>query len=271
MIATKKLNEEISVPMIGFGTWQIDNEEGIESTKAALELGYRHIDTADKYGNHKEVGQALKESGVAREDVFLTTKVWWSRLSREEVLADIDRFLAELDTNYLDLVLIHWPNHEVPISETLLALDECRKAGKIRAIGVSNFTERHLEEVLATGVPITNNQVEMHPSLDQQKLREYCAAKNITLTAYSPLRSGDMSLPLIQELAAKYEKTPAQIILNWIMSLDVIVLAQSSKPERIAENLAASEFVMSEEDIQRITDLPDRERYVNPPFAEFDY
>lgn len=251
MISTKKLNDKLSIPTIGFGTWQIDNHEDVAAIKASLELGYRHIDTADIYGNHKEVGQALKESGVAREDIFLTTKVWTKRLHREDVLVDIDRFLDELDTSYLDLVLIHWPNREVPIVETLKALNECKEAGKIRAIGVSNFTKHHIQEALATGIEIVNNQVEMHPSLDQKELREYCAENNIVVTAYSPLRSGDMSLPLIQELADKYERTPAQIILSWLLSLDVVVLVQSSKPERIEQNLAASEFVMSPEDIQK--------------------
>lgn len=256
--------------MIGFGTWQLTGQENINPTEEALKAGYRHIDTADRYGNHREVGDALRNSGIDRQDIFLTTKVWHSRLHHDDVLSDVDRFLEELSTDYLDLVLIHWPNHEVPVSETLKALQECKEAGKIRAIGVSNFTKQHLEEALATGIEIVNNQVEMHPSFDQQELREYCAEKNISVAAYSPLRSGDMDLPVIQELAAKYQKTPAQIILNWILSLDTIVLAQTSNPARMLENLSAPEFTMSAADLEKINSLPDSHRYNDPAFGEFD-
>lgn len=258
------------MPVIGYGTWQLQGEDALQAVTAALSIGYRHIDTADRYGNHREVGSAIKRSGIPREEIFLTTKVWRDRLHHGGVLADVDRFLTELDTSYIDLLLIHWPDHDIPISETLTAMEECRQAGKIKAIGVSNFTERHLEEALSVGVEIANNQVELHPSFDQQPLREFCAARGISVTAYSPLRSGDMELPLVRELADKYGKSPAQIILNWIISLGLIVLPQSSHPERMKENLAAADFTMDGADLAKLNSLPDSARFNDPEFGEFD-
>ncbi len=271
MIPQKKLSDNLSIPVIGFGTWKLKGSEGQKAVEDALSVGYRHIDTADRYGNHKEVGEAIKNSGVKREELFVTTKVWYDRLHREDVLVDVDRFLAELQLDYIDLLLIHWPNKGIPVSETLKPMEECKVAGKIKAIGVSNFTIGHLEEAKAVGVEIVNNQIELHPSFDQLEMRHYCAVNNISVTAYSPLRSGDLDLPLMQELAGKYGKSPAQIILNWIINRDLIVLPQSTDPSRMKENLEASQFTLSDEDLVLIDGIPDGERYNDPDFGEFDF
>lgn len=269
MVPMKQLTSELSIPMIGFGTWRLKGQEGLEAVRSALEVGYRHIDTADRYGNHTEVGEAIRASKVARSDIFLTTKVWRDRLRRVDVLADVDRFLLELGTEYIDLLLIHWPNREVPVEETLLAMEECRQAGKIKAIGVSNFTEKHLKEAQEASVAIVNNQIELHPSFSQPALRAFCGQAGISVTAYSPLRSGDMDELSVRDLATKYERSPAQVILNWLISRDLIVIPQTTNPQRMKENLAAADFSMTEEDLAILDVLPQGSRYNDPDFGEF--
>jgi diketogulonate reductase-like aldo/keto reductase len=237
----------------------------------ALLTGYKHIDTADAYGNHAEVAQGIKSSGIARNDFFLTTKVWNDKHHHDDVIASAERFLKELETEYIDLLLIHWPMREVPIEETLLAMDELKQKGIVRAIGVSNFTEHHIEDAMASGVEIVNNQVEIRPQWNQKKLREYCASKNISITAYSSLRRGDPDLPLIVGLAQAYDKTPQQIILNWVIARGMITIPKSANASRIKENFEAANFEMTEEDLTKIDGIPQTDRAGNPPFADFDY
>lgn len=270
MTPVKKLKDNLTIPVIGFGTWKLKGEEGRKAVADALSVGYRHIDTADRYGNHAEVGQAIRDSGVDRSELFITTKIWLDSLHHQDVLADVDRFLFELGLDYIDLLLIHWPNREVSIAETLGAMKECKKAGKVRAIGVSNFTPNHLEEALATGIEIVNNQVELHPSFNQKELRQYCDQKNISVTAYSPLRAGDMDLPIVRSLSLKYGHSSAQIILNWIVSRNMIVIPQSTDIERMKDNLSATEFVIDEADLVLLDSVPQGERFNDPEFGEFD-
>jgi len=267
---TIKLKDNLAIPVIGFGTWQLKGEECRRTVSDALAIGYRHIDTADRYGNHHEVAAAIKDSGVDRSELFITTKIWLDSLHHQDVLADVDRFLNELELEYIDLLLIHWPNKDVAIAETLGAIEECRKVGKVKAIGVSNFTTHHLEEALATGIEIVNNQVELHPSFNQKELRQYCDQKNISVTAYSPLRAGDMDLPIVRSLSLKYGHSPAQIILNWIVSRNMIVIPQSTDKERMKENLSVTEFVIDEADLALLDSVPQGERFNDPEFGEFD-
>jgi 2,5-diketo-D-gluconate reductase B len=265
-----KLNSETEIPVLGFGTWQIIGEECVNAVKAALEVGYRHIDTADAYGNHTEVAQAIQESGIRREELFLTTKVFYPDLDKNTVLQKAAQFLHELQTEYIDLLLVHWPNKAIPVEETLQAMHSLKEQGKIRAIGVSNFTIQHLEKALQAGIEITNNQVELHPSFNQQELRNYCKSKNITVTAYSPLAQGaDLEIPFIKELAEKYKATPSQVILNWLISQDIITVPKSATPERIEENFKAIELKIDADDIERINQLPQGQRIIVPGFAEF--
>jgi diketogulonate reductase-like aldo/keto reductase len=256
---TIRLNADAAIPVLGFGTWQLTGETCVEAVSCALGVGYRHIDTADAYGNHWEVAQGVKKSGVAREEIFITTKVWRTDLAHDVVLGNCDRFLDELGTEYIDLLLIHWPSREgIPVEATLRAMEELRLAGKVRALGVSNFTPALLEEALAGGVEIVNDQVELRPSYNQRELRDFCKNKNISITAYSSLKGGDDALPLIVELAKKYGMTPAQVIINWVIARGLVAIPKSSRPERIKENFEALDFTIEDADLARIDSLPQR-------------
>lgn len=260
------------IPALGFGTWQINGDACIAAVDTALSVGYRHIDTADAYHNHTEVGLGIAKNGIAREDFFLTTKIFPGDLTADSVRKKIDTFLAELNTDYIDLLLIHFPDHTVPLAETLGAMEAAQTAGKVRLLGVSNFTEHHLEDVLETGVEIVVNQVELHPGFPQHDLRSFCKKHNIAVTAYSPLGRGDaLEMDLITTLATKYNRTPGQIILNWLLALDLIAIPKSTHPERIKENFAAEDFTMDQADIEAIDALNTGERLINPDFAHFDY
>ena len=264
------LNAETSIPILGFGVWQLRDDECVQSVLKALEVGFRHIDTADRYGNHAQVAQAIKESGIDRNELFITTKVPPTDIQKETLIADAKRYLEELQMDYVDLLLIHWPNKDIPIQESLEAMQELKQQGLIKAIGVSNFTIRHLEEALATGIEVSNNQVEFHPSLNQKRLKEFCDQHEITITAYSPIAQGqDLELPLIQELATKYDRSPAQVILNWLMAKNIVAIPRSSKPERIEDSFKSTEWELSPEDVQRIDELNTDNRLVMPPHAEF--
>lgn len=272
MQKTIKLKENLAIPVLGFGTWQLTDQECVDGVSHALAVGYRHIDTADAYGNHSQVGEALAQSDVDREDIFLTSKVFRDTLSYDEVHESVKRFLDELQTDYLDLLLIHWPSKTVPMEETLKAMSELQESGTIKALGVSNFTPRHIEEALETGAEIVINQVEAHPYFNQAKLREFCATKNIAVTAYSPLGRGEvLNGETIKSLAEKYDATPAQVILSWVMARDMIAIPKSAKPARIEENFKASELILEEADLTAIDNLPQGERIINPPFGDFDY
>jgi|AntRauTorckE6833_2_1112554.scaffolds.fasta_scaffold09933_3 diketogulonate reductase-like aldo/keto reductase len=261
-----------TIPALGFGTWQIKDELCTEAVATALSVGYRHIDTADGYHNHTEVGRGIKQNGIAREDFFLTTKIFPGDLTADAVRQKIDTYLEELDTDYIDLLLIHFPDHSVPLAETLGAMNEAKAAGKVRSLGVSNFTEHHLQDVMETGIEIVVNQVELHPGFPQQALRAFCKKHDIAITAYSPLGRGEaLEMDLIKELAVKYEKKPGQIILNWLLAVGLIAIPKSTHPERIKENFASQDFVMDQADVDAIDALEGGERLINPDFAHFDY
>lgn len=260
-----------TIPTLGLGTWQMTGDTCTQAVLHALEIGYRHIDTADVYGNHVAVGKGLAESGMKREEYFLTSKVWRDFLHRDQVQDSAQRFLEELQVPYIDLLLIHWPNTDVEIGETLEAFAALKEKGLIRMIGVSNFTTNLLESALATGVEIATNQVEFHPSLNQKQLKNYCDERGVIITAYSPIAQGaDLSIPLIAQLAEKYEKTPSQVILNWLAAKDMVIIPRSSNPARIAENFAALDFELEPSDIEQIEGLDMHNRIVRPDFAPFD-
>ena len=267
-----QLNGRTSIPMLGFGTWKLTGEDCLKSVQLTLQAGYRHIDTADKYGNHTEVGKAILQSDISRNEIFLTTKIWRTDLAKDAVPLACERFLQELQTDYIDLLLIHWPNKDIPIGETLEAMNKLREAGKIRTIGVSNFTKHHLKDALAAGVEITNNQVEIHPSFNQEEMRAFCQEKGISVTAYSPLGRGqDIALPAIQDIAQKHQTTPAQVILAWLLHRNIIAIPKSEKQDEIESNLKAPELVLTKEDVEVINSVPQGPRIVNPDFAEWDY
>lgn len=267
-----KLKEGNDIPIIGFGTWLLKRDECRRSVETALEVGYRYIDTADVYGNHEEVAKAIKNSGLKREELFITSKVWRSELKKDLALYAGERFLDELDTPYLDLLLVHWPNKDVPISETMSAFAELKEKGITKSIGVSNFNIDHLEDVLKTDIEISVNQVEFHPSLNQENLRKYCDEKGIVLTAYSPNAQGeDFNLDEVIKLARKYSKTESQIILNWIINKNIVAIPRSSNPDHIKENFESVSWEMEDKDYKALDNLNSGNRLVNPSFNEFDH
>jgi 2,5-diketo-D-gluconate reductase B len=261
----------IKAPALGFGTWQLQGTVGAAAIKEALQIGYRHIDTADAYGNHALVAQAILESQVPREELFITTKVWRTNLHHDDVLFSAERFLQELQTDYIDLLLIHWPNKEVPIEETLKALDELKKSGKVKSLGVSNFTIAHLKKAMDVGVEFVTNQVEFHPTLNQRELKDFCDQHKIILTAYSPIGQGsDLKLPVVLELSHKYQKPPSQVVLNWLIGKNMIAIpvpATQSGSKKISGLL---DWELDSKDIALIDQTTGENRIVNPEFAEFD-
>ncbi len=269
-IKNLKLNESTSIPVLGLGTWRLLGDKCVQTVSQALEIGYRHFDTAQHYNNQTEIGQAIKSSGLNRKDLFLTSKVWMTNLQREAVFSSLEQTLTQLQTDYLDLYLIHWPNPRVPVVETLEAMKELKQKGKIKAIGVSNFTIDLLKEALASRVEITNNQVEFHPSLNQKSLKDFCDQQNIIITAYSPLGQGDdLKLRLIKQLASKYKKSEAQIILNWLMSKNMVAIPKTADPEHLKDNFASLTWELKSEDIKKIDRIEDDNRLIDPGFIDF--
>lgn len=269
---TFTLKDGNQIPALGFGTWKLTGENCVNAVKSALNTGYRHIDTADMYGNHKEVGSAIAASSVKREEIFLTTKVPPFDLSYNTVIESCHRYLEELGVEYLDLLLIHWPNKKYPIGETLSAMHKLKLDGKIKSIGVSNFTIHHLEDIKSTIVEVVNNQIEMHVKFAQKELREYSQKESIILTAYSPLGRGeDLTNPELVKIAQEYKATPAQIALAWIMSKGVVAIPKSAQEARIKENFESQNIELSQETIKIIDSIPQGERLVEADWNEFDY
>lgn len=261
----------MNLPLLGFGTYKLPGEQVREPLIHSLEIGYRHIDTADYYQNHEVIGDVWKNSGIPRNQLWITSKLWWENLLAATVLRTAERFIKELSTDYLDLLLIHWPNKSVAMSETLGAMERLKQAGKIRFIGVSNFTERHLAEALETGVELLTNQVECHPTFNQTSLRTFCEAQGVSLTAYMPIGRGvDLSDPTVKELATNYGRPRSQVILNWHRAHGVIAIPKATSRAHIEENWEALEWNLSKEDAERIDQIKQQPRLVNPEFGEFD-
>lgn len=233
--------------------------------KYAIQNGYRSIDTAALYGNEEGVGQAIKDSGVAREELFITTKVWNSDQGYESTLTAFEESRKKLDLDYIDLYLVHWPV-KGKYKETWKALEKLYKDGLVKSIGVSNFKINHLEDLLKDSevVPVVN-QVEFHPLLNQQDLLEFCKSKKIQLEAWSPLMQGNLDIPLLKELAEKYNKTNAQIVLRWDLQHEVITIPKSVHPKRIDENANIFDFELSNEDMQAIDSLNQNKRFGPDP------
>jgi len=250
------LNNGVKMPWLGFGTYRAKNgAELIEAVKEALRIGYRHIDTASFYGNEEEVGIAIKESGVPREEIFLVSKIWMSDHGYEKTLQAFKTSIKKLGTDYLDLYLIHWP--QSLNKETWKALEKLYKEGYIRAIGVSNFTSKHLKDLLEDVeiIPAVN-QVEFHPKLVQNELMEFCKKYNIQLEAWSPLMRGLIfQLPLFQQLSQKYKRTISQIVLRWDLQMGVVTIPKSTTLTRIKENADIFNFEISNEDMKEIEKL----------------
>lgn len=267
-----KLNKQASIPVLGFGTWQLEGNVAQKAVQKALGIGYRHIDAAKAYSNHRQVGEAIKKSGLPRKELFITSKLWITDYRKKDVASAFHQTLKELQLQYLDLYLIHWPNRSIPFADTLGEMDKLKKKGLIKALGVSNFTINHLKDAIKTGMQITNNQVEFHPSLNQEELKDFCDSKGIVLTAYSPIAQGeDLKLPEIKELAKKYNRSPAQVVLNWLISKNIVAIPRSANPKHIEDNYKAIKWQLEPEDVKLINNLNTNNRIVQPSFADFDY
>lgn len=265
-----KLREGNNLPAVGFGTWQLTGDECYRSVLTALECGYRHIDTADKYANHDVVGKAITDSKLNRSEIFLTTKVWRGELSQDHLIYACERFLDELKTDYIDLLLIHWPNSDTPICESLAGLSILKSKGLIKSCGFANFEFFHLDNAKECEVDFSVNQFEIHPSFAQKKLLDYCSKNNIQPVAYSPNGQGqDLKLTKIIEIAQKYEKTPSQIILNWLINRGVAVIPRSGNPEHIKENFDVTGWKLDDLDYSEIDKLDTGNRILSPSYAEF--
>jgi len=258
----------VEIPKIGFGTWQVPDGPVVENAVlAALECGYTHIDTAFVYDNEKGVGKAVAQSGIPREDLFITTKLWNTKQGYESTLESFEVSLENLKMDYVDLYLIHWPityayTDEFPqrVWDTWRAFEELYAAKRVRAIGISNFIVHHLESLMekVNIVPMVN-QLEIHPGYNQAEIVEYCQKNDIIVESWSPLANGKLlaECALLIELSEKYGKTPAQIALRWNLQKGLLPLPRSVKPARIAENFDVFGFELEQEDVQRITDMPE--------------
>ena len=260
-----KLSNGVEIPCIGFGTWQApDGEVAVSAVLSAIEAGYRHIDTAQGYGNEESVGIAVKKSGIDRKEIFITSKLANDEHGYEKTLAAFEGTMKKLDMDYIDLFLIHWPN---PIASradwqganagTWRAFEELYGAGRIRSIGVSNFRPRHMEELMKTAsiVPMVN-QIRLCPGDTQDEVVDYCRSRNILLEAYSPLGVGKIfEVPEMRELAKKYGKSIAQICVRWSLQREYLPLPKSVTPSRIKENADVFDFELDAEDVRLIADL----------------
>lgn len=252
-----ELNNGVTIPQLGLGVWQAQSgEETYQAVRSALELGYRHIDTARIYGNEADVGRAVRDSGLPRDQIFVTTKLWKADQGYDKALKAFDASLERLGIGHIDLYLIHWPVTETR-QESWRALETIAKSGRCRAIGVSNYTERHLEAMRSyASIQPAVNQVELHPFLYQKSLLDHCAKHSIVVEAYSPLTHGKrLNDPTLGDVAEQYRKTPAQILIRWAIQHDTVVLPKSTNPHRIKENAEVYDFEISSADMQRLDAL----------------
>lgn len=269
------LSNGVRIPCIGFGTWQTpDGDVAVSSVRHAIEAGYRHIDTAQAYGNEESVGQAIKQSGVKREELFITTKLANGKHGYDSTMAAFEESMKKLDLEYLDLFLIHWPNPKAfrdrwqkVNAETWSAFEELYQAKRIRAIGISNFRTHHIEELLKTAnvLPMVN-QIRLCPGDTQDELVDDCRSKDILLEAYSPLGIGQIfEVPEMQVLSKKYGRSIAQICIRWSLQRGYLPLPKSVTPSRIKENLEVFDFELEEKDVQLIADLKGCVGYSSDP------
>lgn len=260
--------EGTRLPALGFGTFQLTGEVCRSQVKEALQAGYRHIDTARMYGNEEEVGRGIGASGVARSDIFLTSKIWREHLQAADLLRQAEESLKALQTDYLDLLLIHWPNPEVPLEDSFGAMRKLREEGKVRHIGVSNFPSSLFRKACEL-TSIFTNQVEYHPLLGQGRLKEVARECGAVLTAYSPLGQGIvMRDKTLIEIGKGYGKNPAQVALRWLLQQDeVVAIPRTRSPEHLRSNLEVFDFELSDEEMRQIDALPKDRRLVAPAFA----
>jgi 2,5-diketo-D-gluconate reductase B len=256
------------IPALGFGTFRMDEPDVLRMVPHVLKLGFRHIDTAQAYGNEAAVGEGIARSGLGRGEVFLTTKVWVDHYRAPDLLRSVDESLARLRTDHVDLLLLHWPNDAVPLAEQIGALNAVRRAGKARHIGVSNFnTAQMAEAARLSEAPLVTNQVEYHPYLDQSAVLRATRAAGMAVTAYYPMADGKvLADPVLRDIAARHGRSVAQVVLRWLVQQDgVVALSKTVREDRATENLAMADLILDEAEITAIHALarPDG-RVVSP-------
>ncbi len=256
------------MPALGLGTYSLTGQACVKGVNDAIAMGYRHIDTAEMYDNEAEVGQGVKDNGIGREELFITTKVWYTHLKKNDLISSVHTSLKKLQTDYVDLLLIHWPNEDIPLQESLEALMEMQAEGKAKLIGVSNFTIKMVEEA-ARLAPVVCNQVEYHPYLDQSRLLDIVRNHGMKLTSYSPIGKGKvMDDEEIRAIGEKYGKSAAQVTLRWHMQQeDVAAIPRSSNSERRKQNLDVFDFELTEDEMQTIFAKRANERLIDPAWA----
>lgn len=260
-----------TIPTLGFGTWKLTGNGCVKATEMALDIGYRHIDTAQIYENEAEVGQAIKNSGLERRDIFLTTKIWLENVSKDRFVKSVDESLKKLKTEYVDLLLLHWPVGQVPLKEQVEALAAVQKSGKAALIGVSNYPVALMRAVLDDyGVKIANDQVEYHPFLSQKPVLDFARAHDMWVTAYSPLARGTVrGDPVLKRIGDKYGKNEGQVALRWLTQQpDVAAIPKAASEANIRSNIDIYDFTLSDEEMDAIFALarPDG-RMVDPDWA----
>jgi diketogulonate reductase-like aldo/keto reductase len=258
------------IPALGMGTMTLKGDICVNAVSAALKLGYRHLDTAERYGNETEVGEGLRASGIDRNEVFVTTKVYWDKLAPGDFEKSFDDSLQKLKLPAVDLLLIHWPSKTVPLADTIPLLCRAKRDGRAKHIGIANFTLPLIEEAVRLATePLVTNQIEVHPYLDQSKVIAACAKHGISITAYCPLARGKVpGDAVLAGIGQRHRKTASQVALRWLVQQGIVVIPRSSKPERLAENMAVFDFALSDAEMAEIARLrrPDS-RVVNPPHA----
>ena len=264
-----------AIPVIGLGTWELRGEECAELVATALQGGYTHVDTAQMYQNEDAVGKGIKASGISRDKLFVTTKVWPDNFSRDDFARAVDERLDLLDCGPVDLLLLHWPSRTVPMAETIAALNKAKQSGLCRHIGISNFTVSQVDEAVAlSDEPLVCNQIEFHPLINQDKVRAACSRHGLAVTAYCPIaRNRVADEPVVKRIATKHNATPAQVALAWLAGLgDVISIPRSSKPVRLKDNLKALDIALSQQEMEEIGGLGGRNlRLVDPESVRPDW
>lgn len=260
----------VEVPAPGLGTWQLKGRECVEAVEEALNIGYRHIDTAQVYENEDRVGSGMRRSDVDREEIFLTTKVWRDRLGTDKLKGSVEASLNRLNTEYVDLLLIHWPFPGLELQPALEKMEELVEENRARHIGVSNFTAKQMERAgELSNVPIFTNQVEYHPFLSQREVLQKCREMDAMLTSYSPLARGEVVRnELLEEIGKRYGKSAAQVALRWNLQQEpVCPIPKASSEEHLKQNFDIHDFELSGEEMGRIHELASNDRKVDPGFA----
>jgi 2,5-diketo-D-gluconate reductase A len=261
------LHDSARIPQVGLGVWQTPDNEAAPAVKAALDAGYRHVDTAAVYENEQGVGEGIRQSGVSRSDIFLTTKLWNTDQGYEQTLKAFEASLKRLGTDYVDLYLIHWPSaHRGLFVDTWKALVTLKEEGRAKSIGVSNFYPEHIEKIVAeTGVAPVINQIELHPDFQQRESRAFHEKHKIATQSWSPLGQGKLlGHPVIAEIAQKLGRTPAQVIIRWHIENGLVVIPKSVTPSRIVENFKVFDFKLSAEDLDKLNGLDDAGARIGP-------